>query len=94
MKIEIHFHGLSRSEALETEVKETFEAFAPFTKEGHTHVYFSLEGPNAEVSIELRKGKHHYFAKADAEHSESAFHDAFQKVKHQVQKDLDRRHSA
>lgn len=94
MKIEIHFHGVSRSEQLENEVHDKFEAFAPFKKEGHAHVYFSLEGDLAEVSIELRKGRHHYFAKSDAEQCEEAFHNAFEKVKHQAQKDLDRRHSA
>ncbi len=94
MKIEIHFHGLTRSEQIETEVSATFEAFAPFAKEGHAHVYFSLEGSTAEVSIELRKGRHHYFAKAGAEQCEAAFHEAFQKVKHQAQKDLQRRHTA
>ena len=97
MKIEIHFDGLSRSTELEQQVEAKFEGFNPFTKEGHAHVYFSIEGNTAEVSIELRKGRHHYFAKANDEHCEAAFHDAFEKVKHQAQKDLHRnrgRHSA
>lgn len=94
MKIEIHFHGLSRSEQLENEVNSRFESFAPFKKEGHAHVYFSLEGNTAEVSIELRKGRHHYFAKSAAEQCEEAFHDVFEKVKHQAQKDFDRKRSA
>ncbi len=98
MKIEIHFDGLSWSDELAEQVEAKFEGFNPFTKEGHAHVYFSLEGNTAEVSIELRKGRHHYFAKAHHEHCEEAFYDAFEKVKHQAQKDLDRtrsnRHSA
>ncbi len=90
MKIEIHFDGLSWSDTLAQEVEAKFEGFNPFQKEGHAHVYFSLEGSDAEVSIELRKGRHHYFAKSTAGQCEEAFHDAFEKVKHQAQKNLHR----
>lgn len=90
LKIDIHFDGLSWSDELAQEVESKFEGYSPFTKEGHAHVYFSLEGNTAEVSIELRKGRHHYFAKAHDERCEAAFHDAFEKVKHQAQKDIRR----
>lgn len=94
MKIETHFHGLSWSDELVQEVAAKFDTFTPFTKEGHVHVFFSIEGKEAEVSIELRKGRHQYFAKAHAQQCEEAFHDAFEKVKHQVQKAKTRRRSA